>query len=107
MVLISPSPLTPIGIGHQVAHIAEGKTAWKFLQHFTPELVILDYRLPDLDGLQLYDCMCSNSRLHDVPVLLLSAVFPTPEVEHRKLVSLDKPFDLDNLIHTMETLLPS
>jgi DNA-binding response OmpR family regulator len=94
-------------IGYQVAHMADGKTAWKFLQHVTPQLVILDYRLPDLDGLQLYDCMCSNTRLHDVPVLLVSAVFPTPEAEHGKIVSLDKPFDLDNLIQTIETLLSS
>jgi DNA-binding response OmpR family regulator len=94
-------------IGHQVAYTADGKTAWKFLQHVTPQLVILDYRLPDLDGLQLYDRMRASARLHDVPVLLLSAVLPTCEVERRKMVSLDKPFDLDNFMHTVERLLPS
>jgi DNA-binding response OmpR family regulator len=94
-------------IGYQVAHTSDGKTAWKFLQHVTPQLVILDYRLPDMDGLQLYDWMRGSSRLDSVPVLLLSAVLPTHEVERRKIMSLDKPFDLDDLIHTIATLVSS
>lgn len=69
--------------------------------------MILDYRLPDMDGLQLYDWMRGSSRLDSVPVLLLSAVLPTHEVERRKIMSLDKPFDLDDLIHTIATLVSS
>lgn len=94
-------------IGYQVVHTVDGKTAWKFLERVTPQLVILDYRLPDMNGLQIYDRMWSSTRLESVPVLLLSALLPTHEMERRKIVSLDKPFDLDDLINTIATLVTS
>jgi DNA-binding response OmpR family regulator len=90
---------------YQIAHTSDGITAWKFLQYVRPQLVILDYRLPGMDGIQLYDNMRLNSVSHDIPVLLLSAVPPTREIVQRKIVSLQKPFDLDKLLHTIDMLL--
>jgi DNA-binding response OmpR family regulator len=90
---------------YQIAHTVDGSTAWKFLQYVKPQLVILDYRLPGMNGIQLYDLMYGNNDLHDVPVLLLSAVPPAAEVARRKMVSLQKPFDLNNFLCTIAAIL--
>jgi DNA-binding response OmpR family regulator len=92
---------------HQVAYTTDGKTAWKFLQHIRPQLVILDYRLPGLDGLQLYDRIRGSKHLYGVPILMLSAVLPVDEVERRGIVSLKKPFDLNKLLDVIDALLVS
>jgi DNA-binding response OmpR family regulator len=90
---------------YQIAHTSDGITAWKFLQYVRPQLVILDYRLPGMNGIQLYDNMRLHRDLHAVPVLLLSAVPPTHEIAQRRIVSLQKPFDLDRLLHMIDMLL--
>jgi two-component system, response regulator, stage 0 sporulation protein F len=90
---------------HQVAYTRDGITAWKFLQHVKPQLVILGYRLPGIDGIQLYDRIRGSPTLHNVPVLLISAALPVYEIAQRGIVSLEKPFDLDTLLHTIDALL--
>jgi DNA-binding response OmpR family regulator len=91
---------------YQVAHASDGKTAWKFLQQVKPQLVILDYRLPYIDGLKLYERMRADKELYDVPVLLLSAALPTHEIEQHGITHfLRKPFDLEALLEMLHALI--
>ncbi len=91
---------------YQVAHAADGKTAWKFLQQVKPQLVILDYRLPYIDGLKLYARMRADKGLYDVPVLWLSAALPSHEIEQDGITHfLKKPFDLEELLEILHALI--
>ena len=50
-----------------------------------PDLLILDYQLPAMNGIQLCDHLHAMSQLEDVLAIVLSARLPTREVEKRSL----------------------
>lgn len=93
---------------HQICFTRDGETAWKLLQRIKPHLLILDYLLPGgLNGLELYDRLQTCHCLKDLPVLLVSAAMPLQEVRRRGLPYVLKPFELDDLLSTIEQLLMS
>jgi CheY-like chemotaxis protein len=70
-----------------------------------PSLFLLDYRLPGISGLELYDQFHALGELEDVPALLISASFPFEEANKRNILLLQKPFELDELLRNIERLL--
>ena len=90
---------------YRIYATSDGQTAWKFLQHVKPNLILVDYLLPQMNGLMLYDRICAEKSLHDIPVLMISAALPSDEVKKRGIVGLQKPFEIDELLHTVEGLI--
>ena len=70
-----------------------------------PSAVLLDYQLPGMNGIELYDQLHATNGLEDTPAILASAHIPTIAVEERHLPSLKKPFDLEELLQTIEEVL--
>ena len=70
-----------------------------------PHDCLLDYNLPHMNGIQLYDYICTIQGLENVPTLIMSANLPHSDIKKRKLASIKKPFDLDNLFQMLERLL--
>lgn len=79
-------------------HVTDGFQALKKVNNLKPNLFLLDYRLPDTNGIKLYDALHAISGLEHVPAIMISANLPTQEVQKRKLLSLKKPFELDELL---------
>ena len=50
-----------------------GQDALTFLKTHTPDFIILDLMMPELDGFQVLDQIRTDSRMDEVPVLILSA----------------------------------
>lgn len=48
------------------------RAALEFFQHTVPGVVLLDYNMPDLTGLQVLDEMKKDPRLAAVPVILFT-----------------------------------
>lgn len=92
---------------YRVYYTTDGQTAWNFLQYFKPHLLLLDYRLPRIDGLELYDRIRADKELYDLPVLMVSAALPTQAVETRGIASLEKPFEMDELLSIIDNLITS
>jgi DNA-binding NtrC family response regulator len=66
-------------------------------------LFLLDYRLPDRNGLELYDQLHALPTVETIPAILFSAgTVPADELHKRQLPFLHKPFNLDELIGTLE-----
>lgn len=82
-----------------------GAQAIELIGRLTPDLMILDYQLPDMHGLQLYDLLHAPGTTTDIPTLVVSANPPVQELERRHLPYLQKPFDLDELISLVQQLL--
>jgi CheY-like chemotaxis protein len=96
--------LTP----HQVKVARNGSQALHFVQHIKPSLFLLEYRLPALDGIDLYDQLHSTPGLERIPAILMSGVSSeqlTDEVERRKLILMEKPFELNDVLSTIATVL--
>jgi len=71
-----------------------------------PLLFLLDYYLPGMNGLELYEQLHAREELKDVPAIILSASLDDhiDEINRRGLVALHKPFDLDEFLLTIENV---
>lgn len=59
--------------GHEVAEAANGIDALKQAISGIPDLIVLDWMLPGLDGLNVFKRLRTDSRTRDIPVILLTA----------------------------------
>ena len=83
----------------------DGDEALKFISTVIPAFLLLDYQLPGMSGLELYDQLQSREELKIVPVLFMSANPPVKELELRNLQYIGKPFELDDLLKMLKELL--
>ncbi|HEY1348005.1 MAG TPA: response regulator [Ktedonobacteraceae bacterium] len=91
---------------HTRAYLAlNGAQAMALIERLTPDLIILDYQLPDMHGLQLYDHFHARRNLAAVPTLVVSANPPVGEIAQRHLPYLQKPFELNELVSLAQQLL--
>ncbi|MCJ8282458.1 MAG: response regulator [Rivularia sp. ALOHA_DT_140] len=88
--------------GYQVRKAINVDMALKTIKWKLPELIILDIRMPEVDGYQLYQQLKLNPDTKDIPVLSLSALGIENDFEKGlKLGSVDfqgKPFQLDAIL---------
>ena len=81
--------------------------ALKAMQRIKPNLILLDYYLPKMNGIEFYDQLQSSQERVNVPVILLTTNLDKrqEEIEQRNLLGLNKPVDLDDLLNTIEKAL--
>ncbi len=81
--------------------------ALKAIQGIKPNLILLDYYLPKMNGIELYDQLQSTQGSANIPVILLTTNLDKrlEEIEQRNMLGLNKPVDLDNLLNTIEKAL--
>ncbi|MEO7019128.1 MAG: response regulator [Ktedonobacteraceae bacterium] len=86
--------------------IAESDLALEAAFHVKPALILLDYMMPTLNGLQLFDYMQRLEHMRGVPVVLISAKSSLPFEQMRKkgIHFLPKPFELDEILNLVKTL---
>ncbi len=58
--------------GHDVICANDGVEAMERLEHFVPDLVLLDITMPRMDGYQVCKTIRSNNPTKDVPVVMIS-----------------------------------
>jgi two-component system phosphate regulon response regulator PhoB/two-component system alkaline phosphatase synthesis response regulator PhoP len=59
--------------GFSVDSFANGRSLLKYLEASTPDLVILDLMLPDLDGFDVCRAMKADPRHAEIPIIMLTA----------------------------------
>ena len=90
---------------HQALFAFDGHRALKMLHDLKPDLIVLDYGLPHMNGLELYDRIHTMKELEHIPALMISAHPPLEEAKKRKLTCMKKPVELAELLQTIEKLL--
>ncbi|MBE3561160.1 MAG: response regulator [Ktedonobacteraceae bacterium] len=88
--------------------IAESDLALLSAPHVRPALILLDYLMPVMNGLALYDRLQELPGTRGVSVVLISAALSLPyeEVQRRHLRLLKKPFDVRDLLNIIAELVP-
>jgi len=88
---------------------SDSNAALKLVRHFTPCLFVLDYGLPGMNGIELYDRLHLNLELAPIPASLITGnrLIPQQQIRQRQLIAFMKPLDLDSFLATIETLLAS
>lgn len=89
---------------HQALFAFDAYRALKMIHDLKPDLFLLDYGLPRMNGLELYDHIHAMKELEHIPALLISAHPPLEEAEKRKLMCLKKPVELAELLQAIEKL---
>ena len=60
--------------GYYVTALKSGQALLDYLEHNTPTLILLDVKMPDLDGFETMRAMKKMSRnTADIPVIFLTA----------------------------------
>lgn len=85
--------------------VSDGMQALQLASTMKPDLCITDYWLPSINGIELYDRLHEMKDLANMPTILISAYLPEREVEKRQIVGINKPFEIDDLLNTIERLL--
>ena len=85
---------------------SDDHAALELVRHFIPDLLLLDYRLPGMNGIELYDRL---KEVAPIPAILMTASrqLPQQQLHQRQLIAFKKPFELDALLATIETVLAS
>ncbi len=87
--------------GYEVLTAAWGEEAVKMSTDHTPDLVVLDIRLPDIDGYEVCRRLRTNRRTQDVPVIFLTEkrdrVDKLAGLELGVVDYITKPFDIQEL----------
>lgn len=90
---------------YQAMLVTDGFQALKTVANIKPGLFILDYQLPRMNGIELYDQLHAIPGLERIPAIIISARLPRQEIEKRQIVGMSKPLELDDFLHTVEHLL--
>ena len=87
--------------GYDVLTAAWGKDAVKISREHNPDLVVLDIRLPDIDGYEVCRQLRTNRRTADIPVIFLTEkrdrVDKLQGLELGVVDYITKPFDIQEL----------
>jgi CheY-like chemotaxis protein len=93
--------------GFKVISAMNGQEAMALLQEEVPDLVIVDFMMPLLDGAGVIKAMRADGRLGRVPVLLASAL-PEQTISERCTgydAFLRKPYKTEKLMEEISRLL--
>ena len=86
---------------HQYAKlVTSAAAALHFVTHIKPDLFLLAYHLPDIDGLTLYDLLQETRGLASIPAIIVGVPLPKQAlavVKTQRLVLLSAPIDLEGL----------
>lgn len=91
------------GAATRILH--NGRDAIRFLADRHVDLLILDYQLPGANGIEVYDAMRRDARTARTSVLFITANDKRAEFHRRGLTYLRKPFNLLELLATVEARL--
>jgi DNA-binding response OmpR family regulator len=94
--------------GHDVMTAGNGAAALLALERFTPDVILLDMRMPVMDGWQ-FASLYRDGRANPAPIVVLTAAQDAAErsSEIEAEGYLGKPFDLDELLALLRRFDPS
>ncbi|HKV56827.1 MAG TPA: response regulator [Ktedonobacteraceae bacterium] len=92
---------------HRAVWIGESDLVLETARHLHPSILLLDYIMPFMDGLQLYDHLQRVETMRNVPVILISGspTLPFEKLRERGIHVLRKPFELSDLLDMIAQLM--
>ena len=95
--------------GHKISSSENGEEALKLIKEKIPDLILMDWMLPDLSGVEICKQLKKNKKFSDIPIIMLTA----KGEEEDKLKAFDtgaddyvtKPFSQKELNARIKSLL--
>jgi DNA-binding response OmpR family regulator len=96
--------------GYDVAIAEDTKTGLKELFNATTDLLLLDYMLPEQNGLAFLKDIKAEPELRHIPVIMLTTAGSPDVVQAARILGVNdfitKPFTLETLIERVSKLAP-
>lgn len=95
------------GMGYRVRPFSKGSLALKAAESEPPDLVLLDVKMPEMDGYQVCRQLKASKKLCDIPVLFISA--SNEDLDRLQALAtggvdyVSKPFRLPELRFRLQT----
>ena len=97
--------------GYDVIVASDGKEALKMIDEVTPDLIVVDLVMPELNGFETCRRIRNNERTKKTPVIVVSALQSQSDIAEAKNsgadVFLTKPFKPQEFIGHVKKFLPS
>ena len=93
--------------GYCAIHVAAAAAALEATRHVTPDVMVIDVRLPGMSGFELYDELKKDPRTSKIPVLFETASGAEAVREFRRrgiATYVKKPFDLNEVVGYVKRL---
>lgn len=95
--------------GYEVRAVMNGTMALSVAQTDPPDIVLLDIKMPEMDGYEVCQQLKADVKTYDIPVIFLSALDDTPDkVKAFKVGGVDyitKPFQTEEVLARVENQL--
>ena len=97
--------------GFDVITAADGAEAYKLCCEEKPDIIITDYQMPQMTGIELVEKIRSNPEVEHIPVIILTARGFVIEDEQKEGLNIaecfSKPFSPKELLSHVESVLQS
>ena len=60
--------------GHSIVTAAAGSEALEKVREFSPDLILLDLLLPDLDGISICEILRLQAATREIPIIMITAL---------------------------------
>jgi two-component system, NtrC family, sensor kinase len=99
-----------IGASYKMLSAYNGVQGLKMIDHHRPDVVLLDYMMPDMNGYEVYEQIVQHETRSLIPTVILTAVDENEEKKDELLKKglsayLEKPFGHRELINVIENII--
>jgi CheY-like chemotaxis protein len=95
--------------GFDVVTAENGADAYNLACQRVPDVIVTDYQMPAMSGIELIEKLRQNEQTADIPVIMLTArgfaVDDNQKEELKVSACLSKPFSPRELLQTIESVL--
>lgn len=104
-------------VANQITHLLDGQAALDFLYRkgeyqntevMMPHIILLDLRMPKVDGLEVLKSIKSDAELCKIPVVILTTSAAERDIamayEHHANSYVVKPMDYDKFVELMDDM---
>lgn len=88
--------------GYEVGAVEDGTDALHRIEHWTPDVVVLDLALPRLDGRDFRHELRSRPETRDTPVVIVTGTDASDLDQKDFAAILRKPIDADALVKAVD-----
>ncbi len=92
--------------GYKIRGAAKGQMAIRTARSFPPDLILLDIKMPGMDGYEVCECLKADEQTRDIPVIFISALDEViDKVRAFQVGGVDyitKPFHVEEVLARIE-----
>lgn len=93
---------------YEIKTCENGKVLLECVEEYNPDLILLDFMMPEMDGLTTYKRLKENEKTKDIPVIFITAKAQPHEIqafqESGIVDVITKPFDTNTLCSDIQKI---